>query len=189
VAGGRGHLSLTLSNGGGGGESYVFVPPGFLYIYIFIFIHLQRENSALSIKKEKGERQTRRKRRVTRMVAIVVLLFGICWFPIHVIAVWIQFDPHFPKTDGMHHFKLFAHTLSYANSCLNPFVYAFVNDGFRKALLKRSPDLSQLCSCLFKSSLTQELETSMIDKAVEAKPGMDIQFECSTATQTTACTF
>jgi hypothetical protein len=29
----------------------------------------------------------------------------------------------------------------------------------------------------------------MIDKAVEAKPGMDIQFECSTATQTTACTF
>ena len=173
------------------GGSYVFVPPGFLYIYIyiFIFIHLQRENSALSIKKERGERQTRRKRRVTRMVAIVVLLFGICWFPIHAIAVWIQFDPNFPKTDGMHHFKLFAHTLSYANSCLNPFVYAFVNDGFRKALLKRSPDLSQLCSCLFKSSLTQELETSMIDKAVEAKPGMDIQFECSTATQTTACTF
>lgn len=169
--------------------------------YSFILFHLwsgsntrknsrlERENSAVSLKNEKAERQSRRKRRVTTMVAIVVFLFGICWFPIHVIAVWIQFDPNFPKTQGMHNFKMFAHTLSYANSCVNPLVYAFVNDGFRKAMLRRSPNLSKLCSCLWKSTLTQEPETCMIDKAVEAKPGMDIQSECSTATQTTACAF
>jgi hypothetical protein len=66
-----------------------------------------------------------RKKRVTRMVAIVVLLFAVCWCPIHFVAMWYQFDPNFPKTDAMHYFKLFGHTLSYANSCVNPFVYAF----------------------------------------------------------------
>lgn len=123
------------------------------------------------------------------MVAIVVILFGVCWFPIHLIAVWLKYDPNFPKTNTMHYIKLFAHTLSYANSCVNPVVYAFVNEGFRKAIMRRSPKLNELCSCLFRSPLAQEPDTSMVDKAVEAKPGMDIQSECSTATQTTACIF
>ncbi|XP_071140199.1 galanin receptor type 2-like [Mytilus edulis] len=150
---------------------------------------LERENSALSVKNDKAERQVRRKRRVTRMVAIVVFLFAICWLPIHILAICIKFDPKFPKTDSMHYFKLFAHTLSYANSCVNPFVYAFINEGFRKAIIRRSPKLYQLCSCLLRSPIAQETDTSMVDKAVEAKPGMDVHSECSTATQTTACIF
>lgn len=116
------------------------------------------------------------------MVAIVVLLFAVCWCPIHFVAMWYQFDPNFPKTDGMHYFKLFGHTLSYANSCVNPFVYAFVNDGFRKAILKRSPLLSKLCKCVLRPKSKKE-ETSMIDKAVEARPGLDGQSEFMT-TQT-----
>ena len=103
--------------------------------WITDFCILQNE-SALPGKSDKHERQLRRKKRVTRMVAIVVFLFGLCWFPIHLIALWIQFDSNFPRTDAMHYFKLFGHTLSYANSCVNPFVYAFVNEGFKQAILK-----------------------------------------------------
>lgn len=145
----------------------------------------ENESSALAAKNGKQHRQMERKKRVTRMVAIVVLLFAVCWCPIHFVAMWYQFDPNFPKTDSMHYFKLFGHTLSYANSCVNPFVYAFVNDGFRKAILKRSPFLSKMCKCILKPKTKKE-ETSLIDKAVEARPGMDGQSEFMT-TQTSTC--
>lgn len=128
-------------------------------------------------------RQMERIKRVTRMVAIVVMLFAVCWFPIHLITLWIQFDPNFPRTEAMHYFKLFGHTLSYANSCVNPFVYAFVNDGFRKTILKRSSFLSRLCSCVL-SPKPKKDETPMIDKSVEARPGLDGQSDYMT-TQTT----
>ncbi|CAC5397418.1 KISS1R [Mytilus coruscus] len=141
------------------------------------------ENTVLPVKNSKQHRQMERIKRVTRMVAIVVLLFAVCWCPIHFVALWIQFDPNFPRTDAMHYFKLFGHTLSYANSCVNPFVYAFVNDGFKKAIMKRSPLLSKLCKCVLRPRQKKE-ETPMIDKAVEARPGLDGQSEYMT-TQTT----
>ena len=141
---------------------------------MYIVFMLQNE-AALPVKNDKNERQLRRKKRVTRMVAIVVFLFGLCWFPIHLVALWIQFDPHFPKTDEMHYFKLFGHTLSYANSCVNPFVYAFLNEGFKQAILKRSPFISKMCKCVLQpksKSKSNRDETNMIDKAVGTRPGV-----------------
>ena len=42
----------------------------------------------------------------------------------------------------MYKFKIAAHSISYANSCLNPCVYSFIGDGFRKALRKAFPALA-----------------------------------------------
>ncbi|OWF49433.1 galanin receptor type 2-like [Mizuhopecten yessoensis] len=130
----------------------------------------------------KSKAQQNRKRRVTRMVLVVVLLFAACWLPIHVITLWMAFDPNFPLIDPLLIFKIFSHTLSYANSCVNPFVYAFLNDGFRKAFKRRFPSFSRWCSCLCRNTKECQ-ETSMIDKAVEAKPGLE-QSELLTTTQT-----
>ncbi|XP_065363548.1 allatostatin-A receptor [Calliphora vicina] len=75
------------------------------------------------------------KRRVTRMVVVVVLAFAICWLPIHVILVLKAFNLY-----GSSHvtviIQIISHVLAYTNSCINPILYAFLSDNFRKAFRK-----------------------------------------------------
>ena len=78
----------------------------------------------------------RRRRKAAKMVAVIVVLFAAFWLPIHVFQLWTKFDADFPKTGEMYYFKIVAHTLSYANSCVNPIVYCFLGDGFRRALAR-----------------------------------------------------
>ncbi|KAL3831312.1 hypothetical protein ACJMK2_023081, partial [Sinanodonta woodiana] len=92
---------------------------------------------------KKVQAQERRRTRVTKMVVAIVLLFAIFWLPIHVINLWLKLDKNFPRTTFMYGVKIFAHSLSYANSCVNPFVYAFLSDEFRKSFRKSFPQLAQ----------------------------------------------
>ncbi|EDV92133.1 allatostatin-A receptor [Drosophila grimshawi] len=75
------------------------------------------------------------KRRVTRMVVVVVLAFAICWLPIHVILVLKALNMY----GGTHLtviIQIISHVLAYTNSCINPILYAFLSDNFRKAFRK-----------------------------------------------------
>ncbi|XP_070542781.1 G-protein coupled receptor 54-like isoform X2 [Ptychodera flava] len=71
-----------------------------------------------------------RRRKVTRMVLIVVLLFAISWGPLQIMNSWLRFDPNFPI--ALQYFREFCLCLAYSNSCVNPFVYAFTGNTFRK---------------------------------------------------------
>ena len=75
------------------------------------------------------------------MVVTVVLLFALFWLPIHILQLWMEYDPNFPKNQATYIYKIIAHALSYANSCVNPFVYSFLGDGFRKAARKAFPKI------------------------------------------------
>ncbi|KAH8417441.1 hypothetical protein KR009_008571 [Drosophila setifemur] len=75
------------------------------------------------------------KRRVTRMVVVVVLAFAICWLPIHVILVMKALNLY----GGSHLsviIQIISHVVAYTNSCINPILYAFLSDNFRKAFRK-----------------------------------------------------
>lgn len=119
------------------------------------------------------------------MVAIVVVLFAVCWFPVHVIALWFQFDKYFPRTLTMQYVTLIFNTLSYANSCVNPFVYAFVNEGFKQAIFKRSPLIMRLCKCVLDEKNKGE-NVNMIDKSVGTR--LNNGAECQTEIKTTHTT-
>ncbi|XP_038045024.1 G-protein coupled receptor 54-like [Patiria miniata] len=81
------------------------------------------------------------KRRVTRMILAVVLAFAACWIGVHVMSLWRGIDPdNFPKTNMVVFvYQVFAHLLSYLNSCVNPFVYAFMGGNFRKQMVRAFP--------------------------------------------------
>ncbi len=84
-----------------------------------------------------GEESVRAKRKVTKLVIAVVVVFFICWLPSHVF--WLL--SHFSKTwlrptYGIYYFRIFAHVLSYGNSAMNPIVYAFLSKNFRKGFCK-----------------------------------------------------
>lgn len=66
------------------------------------------------------------------MIASVTILFGFSWFPIHSIYFAYRFVKNFPvESDLLYLVKQIAHTLTYLNSMLNPFVYSILSDNFR----------------------------------------------------------
>ncbi|NXO18966.1 OPRD protein, partial [Oriolus oriolus] len=82
----------------------------------------------LSGSKEKD----RNLRRITRMVLVVVAAFIICWTPIHIfVIVWtlVDIDRKNPYVVASLHFCI---ALGYTNSSLNPVLYAFLDENFKR---------------------------------------------------------
>ncbi|KAI1890121.1 hypothetical protein AGOR_G00170360 [Albula goreensis] len=65
-------------------------------------------------------------------VLLVVAAFLVCWMPHHIIAMWVEFGT-FPLNDASFAFRIVSHCLAYGNSCVNPILYAFLSENFRKA--------------------------------------------------------
>ncbi len=78
----------------------------------------------------------RSKKRVTRMVVIVVVIFVICWTPIQIILLCVYVLDSYPETGLALGFQIASNCLAYMNSCVNPFLYAFLSDYFRKSFKK-----------------------------------------------------
>ncbi|OCT60698.1 galanin receptor 2a [Xenopus laevis] len=77
----------------------------------------------------------RAKRRVTRMIIIVAVLFCLCWLPHHLVILCVWFG-YFPLNNFTYALRILSHLVSYANSCVNPVVYALVSKHFRKGFRK-----------------------------------------------------
>nr|QVN25226.1 kisspeptin-type receptor 9 [Asterias rubens] len=110
--------------------------------------------------------QTQRKRRwkITRMTLLVVILFGICWGPIHAVHLVALFKTATSATEidwSYYNFSIFCLCISYSNSAINPFVYAFSGRSYRSLLLsclKRKPGknpVSRMCSSRTKAGSAQ----------------------------------
>ncbi|KAK2159112.1 hypothetical protein LSH36_158g01007 [Paralvinella palmiformis] len=97
------------------------------------------------------------------MLAIVVLLFGVCWLPLHVFILIIDFNPHLLATPGGERFFLIlyycVHWLAMSNSFANPIIYGFLNDSFRgdlKRLLRLWCPCCRELSCLKQDFLSRD---------------------------------
>ena len=77
----------------------------------------------------------RSKRRVTRMVIIVVVIFAICWMPVN-IRFLIHYFGTYPDTEEFVILQITFNCFAYMNSCVNPFLYAFLSDNFRKSFIR-----------------------------------------------------
>ena len=63
--------------------------------------------------------------------------FAICWLPIHIILVLKSIDSY-NQTTFLLCFQIISHVLAYLSSCVNPLLYAFLSENFRKAFHKVS---------------------------------------------------
>uniref|UniRef100_A0A8D0E086 Neuropeptides B and W receptor 2 n=1 Tax=Salvator merianae TaxID=96440 RepID=A0A8D0E086_SALMN len=75
------------------------------------------------------------KKRVTIMVFIVLAVGLFCWTPFHLTTI-VALTTDLVQTPVIIHISYFITSLSYANSCLNPFLYAFLDDSFQKSFRK-----------------------------------------------------
>lgn len=85
---------------------------------------------AKSSRREEQERE--RKRRTNRMLIAMVAIFGFSWLPLNIINL-LQ-DVHAPFASWHYTRFLFfiAHAIAMSSTCYNPFVYAWLNENFRK---------------------------------------------------------
>ncbi|KAJ8252535.1 hypothetical protein COCON_G00218470 [Conger conger] len=93
---------------------------------IGVLFHLHKKIKNMSKKSERSKRKT------AQTVLLVVTAFLICWMPHHIIAMWVEFG-RFPLNDASFAFRIVSHCLAYGNSCVNPILYAFLSENFRKA--------------------------------------------------------
>ncbi|XP_058856267.1 delta-type opioid receptor-like [Acipenser ruthenus] len=71
-------------------------------------------------------------RRITRMVLVVVAVFIICWTPIHIFVIvktLVDIDKKNPFVIASWHLCI---ALGYTNSSLNPVLYAFLDENFKR---------------------------------------------------------
>lgn len=87
--------------------------------------------------KNKSKEKKRSHRKVTNLVLTVVTVYVLCWLPYWIAQIAMTFTP---SNEGPSQFvvtiHLLAFCLSYSNSAMNPILYAFLSDNFKKSFLK-----------------------------------------------------
>ncbi|KAM8730876.1 delta-type opioid receptor-like [Acanthopagrus latus] len=85
-----------------------------------------------SVRMLSGSREKDRNlRRITRLVVVVVAVFVVCWTPIH-IFILVKALVSIPETTAIMAAYFFCVALGYTNSSLNPVLYAFLDENFKR---------------------------------------------------------
>ncbi|XP_064652389.1 allatostatin-A receptor-like [Lineus longissimus] len=82
-----------------------------------------------------SEESMRCRRRASKMVVVVVAVFAICWLPNHIRLMYISYRAD-PKTTEFYILATISQILCYSNSCVNPIIYSFMSENFRKEFRK-----------------------------------------------------
>ncbi|KAH7984110.1 hypothetical protein HPB52_017133 [Rhipicephalus sanguineus] len=86
---------------------------------------------------QRDQQQLTAKMKVVKMLATVVLMFAVCWLPIHLMNLILYFDRAAMQPDTAEQEYLYiaaffsCHWFSMANSFVNPIIYCFMSDNFR----------------------------------------------------------
>lgn len=110
------------------------------FVYHQIFQEVQKQVKAISQLVVGSENETSKRlaeltfkeARAAKILAILILIFALCWLPLHLlnaISVIVKVVPPY-------YLFLPAITLSHANSAMNPFIYAFSNREYRRTFRK-----------------------------------------------------
>ncbi|XP_048402198.1 galanin receptor type 1b isoform X1 [Stegostoma tigrinum] len=93
--------------------------------YAKVLFHLHKKVKNMS-------KKSKRSKKTAQTVMLLVAVFLLSWLPHHIINMWVEFG-YFPLNDASFAFRIISHCMTYGNSCINPIIYAFLSENFRKA--------------------------------------------------------
>ncbi|EAT40343.2 AAEL007924-PA, partial [Aedes aegypti] len=113
-----------------------FVLPFIIMAICYICVSIKLNDRARTkpgsktTRREEAERD--RKKRTNRMLIAMVAIFGISWLPLNLVNMSNDF--YSDINDWPYYNLLFfiAHLIAMSSTCYNPFLYAWLNDNFRK---------------------------------------------------------
>lgn len=107
---------------------FAFVVPVLIITLCYTLMVLRLK----SVRMLSGSREKDRNlRRITRLVVVVVAVFVVCWTPIH-IFILVKALVSVPETTAIMAAYFFCVALGYTNSSLNPVLYAFLDENFKR---------------------------------------------------------
>lgn len=132
-------------------ESYAFILYSFIVgfavplalIMTFYYLVIRKLKALRSRTKSKERKRSHRK--VTKLVLIIIAMYVCFWSPYWTLQIYaISHSPERCKTKFEIVCFMLVGCLVYLNSSLNPLLYAFLSESFKKSFLKA-------CSCTNKS--------------------------------------
>ena len=105
-----------------------FCIPLFITSVLYWQIFIKLENRPIK------QTDMKRKKKTNRILIAIVALFALCWLPWNIWALILEFNA--PIVQGRH-FKLvdlLLKVFAMSSACVNPFLYCWLNDNFRKEL-------------------------------------------------------
>ncbi|XP_068148025.1 somatostatin receptor type 2 [Drosophila tropicalis] len=103
--------------------------------------------------KHKSKEKKRSHRKVTKLVLTVITVYIMCWLPHWISQVALISST--PKQCGASRLELAVFLacgcLSYSNSAMNPILYAFLSDNFKKSFMKA-------CTCAARKDVNAQLQ-------------------------------
>jgi len=102
------------------------------YLLILHKLRVSEEKMSQSTITSGGKSKIVRKR-VTRMVAVLVVCFLVCWFPYSVLDM-IRMKGTFLKYKTCDYLVQIFTAMAYANSAINPLLYTFLGHNFKQRL-------------------------------------------------------
>ncbi|CAG9560964.1 unnamed protein product [Danaus chrysippus] len=161
-----------------------FIVMAFCYTCVSIKLNdrLKTRPGSKNSKKEDAERE--RKRRTNRMLIAMVAIFGLSWLPLNLIN--ISSDFYSLAEDWRYYMVLFfiAHFIAMSSTCYNPFLYAWLNENFRKEFKQILPCLGAIVGKKSKRNYNQSERTGMFRSEKTCNGNETIQESLLTSTVT-----
>lgn len=81
---------------------------------------------------QKEELERKRAKRTNRMLITMVVIFGASWLPLNMFHVIMDFNPEYTAWKYANIVFFVTHAIAMSSACYNPFLYAWLNENFRK---------------------------------------------------------
>lgn len=109
-----------------------FLIMAFCYICVSIKLNDRARSKPGSKNSRKEEADRERKRRTNRMLIAMVAVFLISWLPLNAINIINDFYQQMEHWDYNYLTFFLTHAIAMSSTCYNPFLYAWLNENFRK---------------------------------------------------------
>ena len=104
--------------------------------YLKIFAKLKKRIIPGTATKNQVEKDRTRHHKTFCMMVLVVMVFGLCWFPLNVFNILRDIDIDLIDTRFFNLVQLLCHWVAMSSACYNPFIYAWLHNRFQAELKK-----------------------------------------------------
>jgi len=116
--------------------TYAFPLPMIAVLYTIIVLKLNK--AARETSDHEGFRTAKAKGKVIRMLIVVVVFYFLCFLPYHSTYMWYEFGDG-GQFKGIWLLLSYCQVLVYSNSAVNPVLYGFLSEQFRKGFARLVP--------------------------------------------------